>query len=345
MPATPALANGLPAEWVRVDLDWAAAWPESSLSPDLSILEEAMAFARQHHLAVLLSLTHAPPWALGAEGPSAAAAQTLLRQALTAYGDVVQAVELFPAANTVTGWGASPDPEAYLSLYRQIAAALSTADRNVPLVALGLTPTITSADMPDLAYLDAFLSQPEAQHVALIGLRLTDIRTEPVAPASGGRSPSLRHYEQVRAQLQYHHHPAMLWLTEIRVNNDIISCSQYPSWLEAALRQMQFQMYLEAAFFFPPACPSDRPGQQVPGWPKRVPKTGIVKPVHATHPAPTPAMEHSLPGDLYRLPGDQPGAHPQAVLTPPLHSHTHGHCPAPPSHDRFPGHRPHSASV
>jgi hypothetical protein len=50
-------------DWISITFDWASHWPDVNTQPDIADLDNAMMYARQNKLGILLRLTHAPDWA------------------------------------------------------------------------------------------------------------------------------------------------------------------------------------------------------------------------------------------------------------------------------------------
>ena len=59
-------------------------------------------------IAIIARLSNPPAWALTAQGPSTEATAQLVTTLAGRYPGVLQAVEIFPAANTTGGWNAAP---------------------------------------------------------------------------------------------------------------------------------------------------------------------------------------------------------------------------------------------
>lgn len=275
--------------WARLEADWAALQPE----PSTWHWEVLDALLRQTPpgTRILLSLQHIPDWAVTAQGPHPEAARTFLQALLERYPQSVQAVELFPGANTYAAWGAPPNPQAYLEIWR--AAQQVAAPHSLTLLALGLTPTTNPQDQDDLAYLDAFLQAASPEEVPRISLRLPHTVPDPLAPPAS--SPlSVRHHEQVRAHMRLAGFDGtLLWITSLGTDNDIMS----DIWEQQILQQSQSFLYLEA-LFFEPFHSRVSPKVVPPGWLQAAPKKGLRKPLHEHSAISTPLVHHHH-GDSY----------------------------------------------
>ncbi|RME39552.1 MAG: hypothetical protein D6793_00960 [Thermoflexia bacterium] len=273
--------------WVQIEVPWAELQPVPGRPPSWERLDPLIQQAAQQGLCVLISLQQAPSWARTTNGPQVEAVQALVQALLQRYPQAFRALELFPAANTHAGWGAPPDPQAYLALYQAVQPLLKR--QGVLPVALGLTPLDASSapdDQDDLSYLEAFYRLPGARQVPVISLRLPHVNADPTAP---DRPPqiSLRHYERVRALMQAHQHPdGLLWLTNVQ------SAYTISSWQVQVLQQVSNLLYV-GAVFFNTAEPIRPPQNPLPKtWPKSVPKQAIRKTSHAIFPASPTGMAH-----------------------------------------------------
>ncbi len=283
--ATPGQVN-----WVQIHADWSVLQPYANREWNWRLLDPLIAQAQQQQLPVLLSLSHAPTWALTVSGPKPALVRQAVLALLQQYPSAIYAIELFPEANTTAGWGARPDPRAYLSLYTHIQETL--IEKDILLIALGLTPLNHSPapeDIDDLDYLEAFYREPNAAQVPVISLRLHGVASDPAASPAYTPQLTLRHYEQVRALMQYHHHEdGMLWLTYVSPTSDIIQ--NRSSWRSRVIQQVQRLLYLGAVFFAPGSSSAGSGPTTSPEWYKTAPKQSIFKSSHATTPSNTSGM-------------------------------------------------------
>ncbi len=147
------LAARLGLQWLAMTLDWGEIWGNPNSAPDFSSLEQAMELARVNSIPVLVSVTNAPKWALTPNGPDADLTAQLILAVVQKYSPI-QAVELFPGANTAQGWGAPPDPGSYTVFFKAVQAGTGEIGRTLQWIAGGLTPLPAGhepADMDDLA--------------------------------------------------------------------------------------------------------------------------------------------------------------------------------------------------
>jgi len=253
-----AIAIGL--DWVAMDFDWARHWGTESAAPALERIDQVIQPAGQNGLGVLISITNPPAWARTAAGPDPGKTAALLTLLARRYPHAQLAFELFPAPNTSLGWGASPNPQAYAELLRSAYQSVGSLDQSVVLLAGGLSPIAPqgrAGDMDDLVFLEALYRAGAASFMPVIGLRLTALTGDALAPADQNGARVLRHYEAVRqVMLEHGHAQGMVWITGYHWPDSIASASVSDSteqvrWLNQALHLMKSQLYLGVAIYDP----------------------------------------------------------------------------------------------
>jgi hypothetical protein len=268
-------------DWIGVDFIWSQQWPNQNESPQLQELDRLMAAAQKHQVNVLLALTRAPDWAMTAEGPDPGLTADLIRLLTIRYPANNLAIELFPGANTVRGWGASPNPATYMRLLSASMEMIKPITNHVTIVAAGLAPGSQSSqaqDWDDLEYLKALYTFGAAEVMPIVSIRLGEVAGDPLAPPeSEPQTSSLRHYEKVRQlMLGQGHRNGLIWITGFSWSiskshqGQTISSGKAsiraPSganqdnirWLARAYHQIKSQLYIGAAFFDASALNNDR---------------------------------------------------------------------------------------
>lgn len=256
-------------DWIGVDFDWNRQWPERNGSLDLAGLDHIMSFAAENELAVLLSITNPPAWVKTPTGPNAEITAGLVSQFARLYPDVLQAVELFPSANTLQGWGAAPNPKDYVGLLRDVSHELDSTNRKIILVAGGLVPISPqdqSRDINDLAFLKRLYDQGAAQYMPVVSVRFPVLTGDPLAAPWEEEGRVLRRYELFRdVMLENGHTSGLIWVTGFswpaptlasveQVNlvpgSSGATVESYQShWLSHAQQIMKSQLYIGAAFY------------------------------------------------------------------------------------------------
>jgi len=234
------LAEQLQIDWVALDLDWADLQPEPGAWREDNSFSRAILLARSLGLEALVSIRHPPAWALTAQGPAANATADLIVELAKRYSNL-GALELFPEANTLAGWGSAPDAVAYAGVFSAVQARLETENLPVYLVAGGLSNTLSAPE--DVRDLD-FLQQLYAAGLrpAIVGMRLQGLSGQPLETPS---ATSLRHYEEIRAVMTANGHAeGLLWVTAFSMPEGAAA-----EWLGQAYELMQAQLYLGAAFY------------------------------------------------------------------------------------------------
>jgi hypothetical protein len=258
------LATSLGLDWVAIDVDWSRHWPSIDQPADFSALDNILQAARQKHLSILLSLTHAPAWAMTASGPEPGITISLLQSILNVYPDVILAVELFPGVNSTVRWGTTPSPQAYLSMLQNTRQALNTAGQaGVYLVTTiePIQPGSTDGSIDDQAFLDSLYSSGGLSLMPIVGIRYPVVMGEPMANQDSLYPIVLRHYESVRAvMLRYQHENGLIWITGftwptsgIANPADPIALPITPAnqeqWVNQAFQLLRAQLFIGAAFF------------------------------------------------------------------------------------------------
>jgi hypothetical protein len=252
-------------DWLAVTFDWGKHWPDPSRQPDLASLDQVMTLAGQYKLPVMLKLTDAPGWARSQSGPTPERTAWFVVNLAERYPATLQSVEIYPGANTVSGWGSAPDASAYFNLFNYTQASLKQAKLAsvVTLVAAGLTPLPAPqpapADEDDIDFLNALYKLGAGQTMPVISLVLPDLTGDPLKTPQTGEHRVLRHYEEIRQVMPANQDPqGILWITGFhwpsgKISPDDVSLrdnlANQNEWLIQAYRQLRSQLYLGVAFF------------------------------------------------------------------------------------------------
>jgi hypothetical protein len=256
-----AAAASLKINWLAVDFDWANVWPAKDDSPDLESLNQAMYLAQQNHLSVMISITRPPAWVVSADGPDPTMTVQVVKYLARTYPGVLLAIELFPGANTIQGWGTAPNPHAYLSLLQAATQALQSTGSSIILVTAGLTPlppNPSSGDIDDLEFLDTLYNAGAQSWMPIISIRIPEITGDPMFTPTQDEKRCLRHFEEVRQVMLIHdHRQGLIWLTgfswpagNLQMSDAIYqSPTEQTRWLNQAFQILKAQLYLGVAFF------------------------------------------------------------------------------------------------
>ncbi len=248
-------ASGVGVDWIGVDFDWERHWPDAAAPINLEPLDRVMTIAQSQGINILLSLTHPPAWALGSDGPDIGQTADLVSRLANRYPQNLLTIELFPSANTRAGWGAPPDPQAYVAVFQACQASLQNAGSQVLLVGGGLSPLPQSpsdGDIDDLDFLRGLYQAGAANFMSILSLRLTPLEGEAMTPPGEAASRVLRHYETVRqVMLQSNHANGLIWITGFSwpVQGKTTSPDGQIRWLNQAYQLMKSQLYIGVAFF------------------------------------------------------------------------------------------------
>lgn len=249
------LAADIHFDWLAVTVRWSALQPGT---PYWARLDGVMAFAARNQMAVMISLTQPPESALTASGPDPAQTAGVVVDLARRYAGTLQAVELFPAANLRSGWGADPNPRSYAGVYNQVAGQLASANLPVLLAGCGLQPLAgapSAAEMDDLVFLQGVYDA--GAYPPVVSLLLSDPEIDPLAAPGAGSRRTLRHYEEVRqVMIRAGRESSLLWITAIRAPSGTIQSVEAQSndpqqltWIYQAYALMRSQLYIGVAVY------------------------------------------------------------------------------------------------
>lgn len=257
------LAASLPLSWVALDFDWARHWPDPAISPDLGLLDQSVSLAKEKNLSILLSICNPAQWALSPAGPDANTTAQLVAMLVERYAGSVIAIELFPGANTLRGWGASPNPNDYLTLLNAAQAAVQHVGFPVYIFP-GLVPVDPGSEetgIDDVVFISALYAAGAKSSMPIIGIRFPEVVGMPMTIPHPTERHILRHYEEVRAvMLQNEHQEGRIWITGFswaaditqHPNADVVKLADAAAeaeWLGQAYQLLKAQLFIGAAFF------------------------------------------------------------------------------------------------
>jgi hypothetical protein len=246
------LAGNLNIEWVAIDLDWQRLQPEFTNSPQWDLLDPVLSSASEHHVSVLISISHAPSWAISENGPDPQLTANLVSALASRYSNTLLALELFPSANTSQGWGSTPDPQAYTELLIASNLAIQSINPEIVFVAAGLQPVLSSPnDIEDIAFLNELYASNAVDFMPIVGLRLPPLSNDPLTPNFQANGLVLRHYENIRnTMIENGHKSGLIWITGFSWDPNILpSTSDQAAWMKQAYLLLRSQLYIGTAFF------------------------------------------------------------------------------------------------
>jgi hypothetical protein len=255
-----ASAVELELDWIYIPVAWDAYQPAAIDAPLFEQLAPVMALAEERQILVVVSISQAPVWAQTPQGPEPARVMQFVRALIERYPNSIKAVELFPGANTVQGWGSPPSPRAYITMFRQIDDLLREMNVPILLVAGGLQPLTSrsaSKDMDDLAFLSSLYQFGASGLMPVISLQFTDLNGDPLTFPGEATHPVLRHYEDVRTvMVKNQHRNGLIWITQLNLPSGKITVQDSTEsnlraqavWLSQVYIQLRAQLYIGAAF-------------------------------------------------------------------------------------------------
>lgn len=254
-----ALASELRGDWIYIPVSMDQVFPAPGKA-NLAALDQAMKVAAKRKMAVALSLTAAPDWAMTEQGPNPLQTAALVRFLVERYPVALKAVELFPRANTRIGWGAPANPTAYMQMFLAVKNDLQSTSSPVLLVGAGLQPVAGQAaagDIDDLQFLQSLYEAGAQTQMPVVSIQYPQLSGEPLSPPVLAENRVLRHYEQVRQVMTDNgHQSGLIWITRLNLPTGAINPDdakyqdeyEQSTWLQEAYGQIRSQLYIGAAF-------------------------------------------------------------------------------------------------
>jgi hypothetical protein len=237
-------AGSLGLDWLAVDFDWSVDWPDPAQWDASAPFARAMRQAQALDLNVLLTIKNPPAWAMTPSGPSPELTAALVID-LTRMFDNIRAVEAYPEANTVSGWGRSPNPASYALLLAEIQTQLEASRPDILLLTGGLHSRIgNQQDMRDVDFLRGLYLA--GWRAGITSVYLEHPNGTPLDdPSPGG----LRHFEEIRAVMnEFGHSDGVLWVTSLRPPANLAPELQ-AAWLGQSYRLLRSHLYVGAVFY------------------------------------------------------------------------------------------------
>lgn len=244
------IASNYGLDWITIDLDWNLYQGKQDIPPDWTVLDRAMTKLSTTQLSVMISITNAPPWAMDANGPDIEKTTTFITELVRRYPQNLLAIELFPAANTLNGWGTSPNPYAYAELIKAVQFSLNNQGLKHTIIAAGLEPSTNQVQT--LQYLEDLYSAEATAFLSIISLRLPSITYPPQTNPEDVNSNTIRFYENVRKiMLDNEHQNGLIWVTRFDWHPEYFTqLNAQSEWLQYAYMTMRSQLYIGTASFY-----------------------------------------------------------------------------------------------
>jgi hypothetical protein len=239
-------------DWIAMDLNWQNLQPKAETPPSWYELDAAMTLALENQLSVMISITQAPRWAMVENGPSPRKTSQLIIELVRRYPDNLLAIEIFPLANSVEGWGSAPDPGAYTQVLKTAYQAIKKISSEVLIVGAGLSPVQSPIEgMDDLSYLRQIYAEGISEFMPIVGLRLPPSSGDPLSRGYHTKNIPIRRYENIRSIMSENGHKhGLIWITGFSWNVDtIVNPNDQADWMKQAYLLFRSQLYIGAAFF------------------------------------------------------------------------------------------------
>lgn len=233
-------------KWLAIDLDWSLIWDDEYNAVNTKSFDNFLKKANENKLQVLVSITNAPDWAMGKKGPIPKATAELVFRLTNNY-PAIAAVEVFPGANTAAGWGATPDPAAYLDVLAYVSIALNVTGRDIKLIVGGFYPNETYANsINEITFLQALYASGKSHLLDQVSLRYPSGNQQP----GEDNSPIISRYEQLRfIMLQQEQQHGKIWITSFTWPSGMKDEHAESAWLAASYATLKSHLYLETIVF------------------------------------------------------------------------------------------------
>jgi hypothetical protein len=254
------LAASLQLDWLEIPLSWEAVQPEKAVKPRLDDLERVLKFASLHDIAVLVSISSAPDWALTTHGPDPEQSAQFVNVLVLRFPQQIQAIEVFPGANTRQGWDAMPAAQDYYRVFSAVDQRLKQGKNKTMLVAAGLQPQpnpVMEGNMDDLAFLRDLYALGAAARMPVISIQYAFLAGDPERFPDPVEPRVFRHFESIRRVMAENQHKnGLIWITHFSLPSGTIQgqdsktsdVNAQVSWLTRAYAQIRSQLYIGAGF-------------------------------------------------------------------------------------------------
>jgi hypothetical protein len=254
------LAASLELDWLEIPLSWEVVQPQKTVKPVLDDLERVLKFASLHDISILVSISSAPDWAQTGRGPDPDQTAQFVAALALRFPQQIQAVELFPGANTRQGWDATPNAQDYYRVFCAVDQRLKQDKSGMVLVAAGLQPQsnpVVQGNMDDLAFLRDLYALGAAERMPVISIQYAGLTGDPQSFPDPADPRVFRHYESVRRLMaEYQHQNGLIWITHFCLPSGTINMQDTQtsdlkaqvSWLTKAYAQIRSQLYIGVGF-------------------------------------------------------------------------------------------------
>lgn len=254
------LANEMQLDWLAFDLSWQSLAPKQG-AIDWTRLDTVSKALDQSQTRLMISLIEPPQWALNAQGPDPLQVSQFVTQLIQHFPKSLGAIELFPNANTRSGWGRTPDPKAYIKVWNTVASSLQLLKSQVLLIAGGLKPVSAGENsmdvMEDLVFLQGLYSAGAAAVMPVISINAFELTGDTLQAPTKEQNKVLRHYEEIRQiMVANQHEKGLIWINHLispknhstandQIYKELVNQS---NWMSRALIQLRSQLYIGVVF-------------------------------------------------------------------------------------------------
>lgn len=239
-------ANIFGLDWITIEYSWSRYWQQPESSPNWHTLDQVMSQISTTPLAVMISITEPPAWAIEATGPNIQHTTDLVLDLARRYPNNILAIELFPGANTHYGWGTTPNSHAYSEMLQTVQIALDNEGFGHTIIAAGIDPSVNKQEA--LSYLNNLLASSTGPHIPVVSLYLPSIPYAPETQPETVNGHTLRFYEEARqVMLNNGQQNSLIWISRFEQG---AGQELETNWLLQAYLTVRPQLYIGMASYY-----------------------------------------------------------------------------------------------
>jgi len=240
------VAKQLALDWLTVPINWQEIQPESTSSPDWSSIQSIIHEAAKNQISIMIQIKNVPAWAFTSTGPDASKTADFVEALAAQFWPSIQAVEIFPGANTLAGWGGKPDAVAYLSVIQLVKQQLHQKNCSLYLVVGGLVPSpregIPAADFLTQLYKSGLSEVSDVLSVQYL------VSADTHNIAGNNRTAIFDWIEEIhQIMLLNGHTNGVIWITHLEDPSGTITISGQE--ILQFCRQFRSRLYIGTLFF------------------------------------------------------------------------------------------------
>jgi hypothetical protein len=240
------LAKQIALDWLTLPVSWQEIQPNSTSSPDWSSIQSVIHEAAKNQISIMIQIKDAPAWAISSTGPDPQKTADFVEALAAQFWPSIQAVEIFPGANTVLGWGTKPDAAAYIQVIKSVKERLIQKNCSLYLVAGGIN-LLSTSDTPAKDFLSELYASGLSGVTDILSLQI-QIDPDFQNKERGNRTAILQWMEEIhQIMLDNGHTNGVIWITQLEGPSGTITLSGQE--ILDLCRQIRSRLYIGTLFF------------------------------------------------------------------------------------------------